>query len=102
MIQEATIVRFSGDPDQLRPRYAEGLRRFAAAHPSLRPETIFIGRSKEAPGALIAVLLWPDGVDHGLLGGFLIPKLKELGLEPPNVEHLMIDRVGFDTIAAVP
>jgi hypothetical protein len=98
MAQDATIVRFAGDPDQLMPRYAEGLRRFAAAHPTLRPQTIFVARSDESPGALVAVVLWPEGVDHGTLGGFLIPQLKELGLERPTVEHLSAVGVGFDAI----
>ena len=33
MGQDAVIVRFPGKPEQLLPRYAEGIRRFRAAHP---------------------------------------------------------------------
>jgi hypothetical protein len=98
MSQDATIVRFSGNPEQLMPRYAEGLRQFAAANPNLRPQTLFVSRSKESPDSLVAIVLWPEGVDHATLGGFLIPKLKELGLERPSVEHLSTLGVGFERL----
>jgi len=101
MAQQATIVRFPGNPDDLIPRYAEGLRRFSAAHPDIRPETMFLGRSDATPNALVVVLLWPPGVDHGVLGGFLLPHLKELGLERPSVDHLTVGTVGFDAISSV-
>ena len=101
MAQEASIVRFPGDPDQLMPRYAEGLRRFGAAHPNVRPEVIFVGQSDQTPNALVAILLWPEGVSHGLIGGFLLPLLKELGLERPAVDHLSVGPVGFDAATAV-
>jgi hypothetical protein len=101
MTREASIVRFPGDPQQLMPRYAEGLRRFGAAHPHTRPEVIFVGRSDQTPNALVAILLWPEGVSHGLIGEFLLPLLKELGLERPTVDHLSVGPVGFDAVAAV-
>jgi hypothetical protein len=101
MAREATVVRFAGDPERLLPRYAEGLRRFAAAHPSLRPDALFVSQSDAAPDALVAVLLWPEGVDHGVLGGFLLPQLKELGLERPTVEHLTVLGAGFDAVIEI-
>ncbi len=100
MAQDATIVRFPGNPDDLIPRYAEGLRRFSVAHPGIRPATIFLGRSDVTENALVVVVLWPQGIDHGVLGDFLLPQLKELGLERPSVDHLAVETVGFDAISS--
>jgi hypothetical protein len=100
-MQDATIVRFPGDPKQLAPRYAEGLRQFREAHPTLRPESIFLGTSDLTPNQLVVVLLWPEGIGHEKIGGFLLPRLKELGLERPQVEHLVIGGAGVDGITAL-
>ena len=62
---------------------------------------MFLGRSDVTQDALVVVLLWPPGVDHGVLGGFLLPQLKELGLERPSVDHLTVETVGFDAISSV-
>jgi hypothetical protein len=102
MAQKAVIVRFPGNPDVLAARYAEGLRRFSETDSTTRPETIFFGKSDQGPSALVVVLLWPEGVDHHVLSGFLLPRLAELGLERPTaVDHLDISCVGFDAIKSL-
>jgi len=102
MAQDAVIVRFPGSPDVMAARYAEGLRRFGEANPTIRPLTMFLGRSEQTPDALVVVLLWPEGVDHTILGGFLLRHLAELGLERPSaIDHLSISHVGFDAIASI-
>jgi hypothetical protein len=102
MAQDAVIVRFPGNPELVAPRYANGLRQFQEAAPNTRPDVIFLGRSTKTPNELVVVLLWPEGVDHHVLGGFLLERLASLGLERPSaVEHFAIDRVGFEPIAAL-
>jgi hypothetical protein len=100
-MQEASIVRFPGNPKELAPRYAEGLRQFGEAHPGLRPDVIFLGQSDATPNRLVVVLLWPEGISHETIGGFLLPRLKDLGLERPEVEHLAVERAGFEAMAAL-
>lgn len=101
MAQESVIVKFPGNPERLAPRYAEGLRRFRATRPDIRPETIVLGRSDRAPDALVVVILWPEGVDHHVLGGFILEELENIGLERPTaVDHLTVSGVGWDAIAA--
>jgi hypothetical protein len=103
MVQDAVIVRFPGAPGVVAARYAEGLRRFREANPETRPETVFLGRSERTPNELVVVLLWPEGVAHGVLGEFLLRQLADLGLErPTSVDHLAISCVGFDRIASLP
>jgi hypothetical protein len=100
-MQEASIVRFPGSPKELAPRYAEGLRQFAEAHPGLRPDAIFLGQSDATPNRLVVVLLWPEGIGHETIGRFLLPRLRDLGLERPEVEHLSVERAGFEAMAAL-
>jgi hypothetical protein len=46
--------------------------------------------------------LWPEGVDHNVLGGFLVRHLKELGLERPSgVDHLRVSHVGLAAIESL-
>jgi hypothetical protein len=96
MTREAVVLHFPGDPEKLRPKYAEGLRRFAEARPDVRPDVIFTGRSEESPQALVVVLLWPEGTSHEILGHFLLPALRDLGLERPAAEHLTVSALGWD------
>ncbi len=97
MAQDAVIVRFPGDPEVLAPRYAEGLRRFAAEHPEVRPLTTFVGTSSESPDALVVVMLWPIGVSHGLLARYMLLHLPELKLPRPIVDHVLVRASTFDT-----
>jgi hypothetical protein len=102
MARDAVIVRFPGDPKVVAPRYAEGLRRFRTAHPDIQPETIFLGSSDVTPNTLVVVLLWPEGVDHNVLGQFLVQNLKDLGLERPSgVDHLAVSTTGLAAIESL-
>jgi hypothetical protein len=101
MIQEAVILRFPGSPNDVAGRYAEGIRRFGVEHPATRPVSIFTGRSEADPDALVVVLVWPEGVSHEALGHFMLGCIRELGLQRPAAEHLSVDRVGWEAVAAV-
>ena len=100
MDRETVIVRFAGDPEDRIRRYAEGIRRFSAAHPQTRPEVIFTGRSEGDPNALVVVLVWPEGTSHEVLAHFLLSCIGELGLPRPQAEHLTVSRVGWEAVAS--
>jgi hypothetical protein len=102
MAQDAVIIRFSGSPPDLAKRYGEGLRRFAASGGVVRPQNIFLARDARDPNVLVVVLLWPEGVDHSILGNHFLRSLSELGLpRPSQVDHLAVDTVGWEAVAAL-
>jgi hypothetical protein len=102
MTRQAVVIRFPGDPQQLAKSYAEGIRKFQAAHPTVRPEACFLGRTDRKADALVVVLLWPEGTSHEVLGKFLVERLAEVGLpRPDQIDHMAVDAAGWQAFAAL-
>lgn len=99
MAEEAVVMHFQGDPDVLAPRYAEGIRRFQAAHREIQPRSIVLGRGV---GELVVMIVWPEGVSHEVLGRFMGENLTDLGLPFPDPRtHLEVEARSWEEIAGL-
>lgn len=83
MAQDVITLLFPGDSQELLPRYAEGVRRFRESG-GTAPEQLTIAHNDEG---LQVNLVWPEGVDHQLLGNHMRGLLDELALPFPRASH---------------
>lgn len=97
MAQDVINLLFPGDSDDLLPRYAGGVRQFSETG-GTAPEHLVVAHSD---AGLHVTLVWGDGVDHELLGHFLLGRLGELGLPRPEVNHGTLATTSWDALAAL-
>ena len=98
MNQDVINLLFAGNSADLLPRYAEGVRQFRNTGGEA-PEHLVIAHSDEG---LHVTLVWGEGIDHELLGHFLLGKLDELGLPRPRVNHGTLAMTSWDALAGAP
>jgi hypothetical protein len=97
MTQDVINLLFPGDSNELLPRYAEGVRRFAETG-GVAPEQVVVAHSEQG---LRVTLVWGEGIDHELLGRFMLGSLGELGLPMPRVDHASLAAVSWDALAGL-
>lgn len=96
MAQDVVNLLFAGDSAELLPRYAAGVRQFDDAG-GVAPEQVVVAHGS---AGLNVTLVWGDGVDHELLGRFLLGRLGELGLPMPRVDHGTLATSSWDDLTA--
>lgn len=96
MAQDVVNLLFPGDSRALLPCYAEGLREFSQTG-GTPPERLVIAHSEEG---LHVTLVWGEGVDHELLGRFLLGRLDKLGLPRPQVVHGTLATTSWKSLMA--
>lgn len=97
MTQDVINLLFAGDSHDLLPRYGDGIRRFRDSG-GVGPEQLVVAHSDQG---LHVTLVWGEGVDHELLGHFLLGRLTELGLPRPTVNHGTLATTSWNTLSAV-
>jgi len=97
MTQDVINLLFAGDSHDLLPRYAEGIRRLqdTGATP---PEQLVIAHSD---AGLHVTLVWGEGVDHEVLGRFLLSRIADLGLPRPQVNHGSLATTSWQALASL-
>jgi hypothetical protein len=96
MAQDVINLLFPGDSTDLLRRYADGVRQFRE-NGGAAPESLVVGHSDEG---LHVTLVWGEGVDHELLGRFLLARLADLGLPRPQVNHGSLATTSWDELTA--
>ncbi|WP_460786360.1 hypothetical protein [Nocardioides maradonensis] len=96
MAQDVINALFSGDSEELIPRYAEGIRRFVDAG-GTPPEQLVVAHS---PQGLHVTLVWGEGVSHELLGTHMRGLIGELGLPMPSVVHGTLATTSWEDLTA--
>lgn len=98
MAQDVINLLFPGESTDLLPRYANGVRQFHE-NGGTAPECLVVGHSDEG---LHITLVWGEGVDHELLGRFLLARLADLGLPRPQVNHGTLATTSWDKLTGAP
>ena len=96
MAQEVINALFTGDSQDLFPRYAEGIRRFRAAD-GTPPEQVVIAHTDEG---LHVTLVWGEGVSHDILGTHMRSLIGELGLPMPRGNHGTLATTSWSSLGA--
>lgn len=97
MAQDVVNVLFPGDSRDLLARYADGVRGFNQTG-GTPPENVVIAHTDEG---LHVTLVWGEGVDHELLGRFLLGRLDDLGLPRPRVIHGTLATTSWGSLTGV-
>lgn len=97
MAQDVVTLLFAGDSADLLPRYADGVRQFRDTG-GVAPEHLVVAHGDQG---LNVTLVWGEGVDHELLGRFLLGRLDQLGLPMPRVDHGTLATTSWDALAGV-
>lgn len=97
MAQDVVNLLFPGDSRDLLERYADGVRQFSQDG-GTPPEQLVIAHADEG---LHVTLVWGEGVDHELLGHFLLGRLGELGLPRPQVVHGTLATSSWESLSAL-
>lgn len=97
MAQDVVNLLFAGDSRDLLKRYADGVRLFSQTG-GTAPEQLVIAHSDDG---LHVTLVWGEGVDHELLGRFLLGRLEDLGLPRPQVIHGTLATTSWGSLTAL-
>lgn len=97
MAQDVINLLFPGDSSDLLARYAEGVRQFNRTG-GRAPEQVVIAHSG---AGLNVTLVWGEGVDHELLGRFMLSRIDDLGLPFPQVSHGTLATTSWDALTEV-
>lgn len=96
MAQEVINLLFPGDSNDLLPRYAAGVRQFTDSG-GVPPQQIVIAHGEQG---LHVTLVWGEGIDHELLGHFMLHRLDELGLPRPQASHGTLATASWHSLTA--
>ena len=91
----ASIVRFSGEPDDLLERFERACQLWAEAQDGYTPPAFYAACRTDDGIAIVTG--WKSVADHEAFGRRMGPHLEAAGMgKPDRHEHLRIEKLGWD------